>query len=92
MADKLRTEYMSEVATQNAKGLQRIKALQRFFQVGILPSIFFPFEIISPLFLERWPFISTHQTGQENIQVIATSQDIILFICACMYILCMVCD
>lgn len=35
MAENLRAEYMSEVATRNAKGLQKIKALQRFFQVRL---------------------------------------------------------
>jgi hypothetical protein len=33
MAEKLRSDYMSEVAARNASGLQKIKALQRRFQV-----------------------------------------------------------
>ena len=33
MAEDLRSEYMAVAAAQNARGLQRIKAFQRFFQV-----------------------------------------------------------
>ncbi|CAI8005788.1 hypothetical protein GBAR_LOCUS4397 [Geodia barretti] len=36
MAEKLRSDYMSEVAARNASGLQKIKALQRRFQTDDL--------------------------------------------------------
>lgn len=60
MAEKLRSDYMSEVAARNATGLQKIKALQRRFQVSTaelesllldLDSIFSRFQTEDLLFL-----------------------------------------
>lgn len=65
MAEKLRSDYMSEVAARNATGLQKIKALQRRFQVST--AVGRKQHFLS--FSDRRFAVSSYEDGQTNIQV-----------------------